>query len=172
MVRIGRSGFAPLGIGRAGIENNFKSQVDRKNLGNAEFKYYFDWDNGTNLVPVIITITITGKAVFKDFKKEDFIMAATKIVDIKFELNPDSDCTILSDLSVPEIYLRIKNFYDEVLNIDGNKIANLPQKPTDAQMLDLVDQINIRGFLVYARSEKDKYEVRLEQYANALKEKL
>ena len=152
---IGGSGLSAIDVGSIAV---YKKLVYSQHKGEATFNF--------NIISDPVRITISGNAVFEEFKtRED-------LKKIEFICITGSCYTILSDLTTSEIYLRIKNFYDKVLNSDGNKIAILPSEPSANQMLDLVEQINSRGFLFYARREKDEYGVRLEQYATALKKKL
>lgn len=152
-----KTGLGSIGIGGTYIIENW---LKKKDTNNAIFDAFSDNNN--------YVIEIIGQAVFEDLND----ISDNEKRPENFIFDPFSFYTILSDLSVSEIYLRIKNFYDKVLNSDGSKIANLPTEPTNSQMLDLVEQINTGGFLYYARREKDKYGVRLEQYATALKKKL
>ena len=149
------SGLSALGIGAIAVCRDI---ITRQHVGDAVFNY--------DTVSDPIVVTINGKAVFEDFK----INCEERPMELV--CNPGSYCTILSKLTVSEIYMRIKNFYDEVLNSDESKIANIPTEPTNNQLIDLIEQIISRGFLYYARVEKDKYGVKLEQYAKALKKKL
>lgn len=152
-----KSGLGIIGIGGTYIIENW---LKKKDTNNAIFDAFPENDNWV--------VEIIGQAVFEDW--ED--ISENEKVPENFIFDPFSFHTILSKLDVSEIYLRIKNFYVYVLNIGGANIVQLPDNPTEVQMLDLVEQIIVRGFLTYARKEKDKYGVRLEQYANALKKKL
>lgn len=152
-----KSGLGIIGIGGSFIYENW---LKKKDTNNAIFDAFRE-GNG-------YVIEIIGQAVFEDW--ED--ISDNENVPENFIFDPFSFHTILSELDVSEIYLRIKNFYDDVLNLNGRNIVQLPENPNELQMLDLVEQIIGRGFLTYAQMEKDKYGVKLIQYANALKKKL
>lgn len=152
-----KSGLEIIEIGGSRI---YEDWLTKKDTNNAKFDAFTK--KGKTVVEII------GKAVFEDF---DNIPNELQVAD-DISFDSDSCFTVLSRLTVPEIYMRVKNFYDEMLNSDGSKIANIPNEPTNNQLLDMIEQIIGRGFLYHARMEKDKYGVRLEQYANALKKKL
>lgn len=99
MIHIGGSGLDTLGIGAIHL---YRELVEGQNKGYAKFGF------DTNSDPV--KVTITGKAVFEDFE----IREVPK--KIEFVCNPGSCCTMLSKLTVSEIYLRIKSFYSDILD--------------------------------------------------------
>lgn len=199
MVRRGLegSGLGAIGLGRKKIETDFKNRVNRKNIGEAEFNYHFAYDHSTDPVTVSIAITITGKAVFEDFRPDD---AEQKI---EFICNPGSCYTILSELTDSDIYFKIKNFYSDILDnclgkttseqqayvfrynkpipmltwssghIEKSEeyIRNLPESSVKANLEDLAKQI-IYGILEYAYHAKDESGVKMHQYARALEKKL
>lgn len=180
------SGLSSIGAGAIAV---YKELVYSQHKGDAEF------DFKTNTDPV--SITITGKAVFEEFKtRED-------LKKIEFICNPGSCYTILSDLTTSEIYLRIRNFYFDILDDCFGKttseqqdyvfrfnkpismitwssvhiekseeyIRSLPESSVDANLKDLAMQI-ISGILEYAYHAKDESGVKMHQYAKALLKKL
>jgi hypothetical protein len=179
-----RSGLSSIGVAAIAV---YEEIVNGEPRGDAKFNYEIQADT--------VVVTITGKAVFL----EDIITNSNQRT-IKFVCNPGSYCTILSKLSVSDIYLRIKNYYNIVLYNCLNKTAkeqqkflfgenhflslssglieesevyirNLPIKPNNIQLKDLILKIE-KGILEYANHAKDEYGVEMVQYAKALENKL
>lgn len=103
MVKRGEaSGLGSIGVGSANI---YEKLVKSQNVGKATFRCKLNTENDT------VYVTVKGKAVFKDFKNTQDNR------EIKFTCNPPENfCTILSELTASDIYLRIKNFYCDILD--------------------------------------------------------
>lgn len=174
-------------IGRTQVFKPYKTWLERKDTNDAIFDICFD---GSDAI-----VEITGKAVFEDFE--------TTESDPKIERKifaPGSHYTIIFDLTVDDIYLRINNFYinilekclgktiedQEVILFGENSfyslkpgliensavyIRYLPVVPTQVQLDDLVKQIIFGGILEYAYHAKDDYGVEMGQYAKVLGKK-
>lgn len=85
------TGLSAIGVGSIAVCRDI---INKQNVGEAVFGY--------DTISDPIVVTITGKAVFEDFK----IVEGERPMELV--CNPGSYCTILSKLAVPEIYLRIK----------------------------------------------------------------
>jgi hypothetical protein len=107
------SGLGAIGVGEIAIIAEYEKLVKRENKGDAKFRYDFQAD--------IVFINITGKAVFEDLKT---IEGKWKI---EFVRSHGNFLTILSDLSVSEIYFKIKNFYYDILDNCLEKTASEQQ---------------------------------------------
>ena len=189
MVRRGikGSGLEIIGVGAIAV---YEELVYSQHKGDAKFVFNIKTDP--------VEITITGKAVFDEFKPKEYLEK------IKFICNPpDSFCTILSELTDSDIYLIIRNFYFDILDnclgkmileeqeyvfrfnkpismipwssdhIEKSEeyIRNLPESSVYANLEDLAMQIK-RGILEYAFHAKDESGVKMHQYADVLLKKL
>lgn len=101
MIKRNSSGtvLSTIGVGAIAI---YREQINSQNSGDAVFEY--------NIISDPVIVEITGKAVFEEFETKEVPKK------IEFKCNPDSCYTILSDLINPEIYFRIKNFYNDILD--------------------------------------------------------
>jgi hypothetical protein len=162
-------------------------------------KWFIEHDSANSSIDVTtdsgITINVDGNMVLDNFdiKKQYKDIQLRKI---------NGHITILDDLTTEELYKRIRTFYLKVLdNFLGKKtedqekilfpnkkdsfvimrpdliekseeyIRNLSDNPKKEELNDLAEKI-MSGILEYGFRAKDKYGVKMNQYAKSLKKKI